>query len=119
MTMFKASRTSAAGAAMLLTLSAALATPAFGAAQQAETPEQARARLNAEQAAAAKAQLDQNAASQAAYEAAVKAREAEIARIEAETARQKAEYDAAMKKWEADVSACNAGDFSRCAKPGQ
>lgn len=119
MTKFKASRSPAVGAAILLALSAAFSAPALAAAQQAETPEEARARLNSEQAAAAKAQLDQNAASKAAYEEAVRAREAEIARIEAETARQKAEYEASMKKWEADVAACNAGDWSRCAKPGQ
>lgn len=45
-----------------------------------ETPEQARAKLNTEQAEAAKSQLDQNAANAASYAAAVKARDEEISR---------------------------------------
>ena len=75
-----------------------------------ETPEQARVRLNAEQAATAKAQNDRNAANKAAYEAAVAAREAEIAA-------NKAAYDAAMAKWKSDNAACLAGDMTKCSQP--
>ncbi len=75
-----------------------------------ETPEAARARLNAEQAAAAKKQNDDNAAAKAAYEQSLRDRETLIAK-------QKADYDAAMKKWEADSAACKAGDMSKCAAP--
>lgn len=77
----------------------------------APTDEELRAKANADQAKAAADQNAQNAANQQAYQDAIKARDAEIAR-------QKAEHDAAMKKWEEDVAACNAGDAARCAKPG-
>ena len=77
---------------------------------QMETPEQARARLNAEQAAAAKAQNDKNAANKAAYEAAVAARDAEIAA-------NKAAEDAAHAKWLADTVPCKDDSNTRCAKP--
>ena len=73
------------------------------------TPEEQRARLNAEQSAAARAQLDQNTANQQAFDDATKARDMEIARV-------KAEYEAAVKKWEEDVAACKAGDTTRCAQ---
>jgi predicted methyltransferase len=73
------------------------------------TPEEQRALLNAEQSAAARAQLDQNTANQKAFDDATKARDAEIARV-------KAEYEAAVKKWEEDVAACKAGDAMRCAQ---
>jgi hypothetical protein len=73
------------------------------------TPEQQRAEANAAQAKAAADQNAQNAANQQAYQDALKAREEKIAR-------DKAEYDAAMKKWEADTAACKAGDVSKCAK---
>ena len=86
-----------------------------------ESPEQQRARLNAEQAAAAQAQNDKNAASKAAYEAQVAADkaayEAAVSARDAEVARQKAEHDAAMAKWQADSDACKAGDRTRCGKP--
>ena len=75
-----------------------------------ESPEAARARLNAEQAAAAQKQNAENAAAKAAYEQSLRDRDALIAK-------QKAEYDAAMAKWEADTAACKAGDMSKCAKP--
>ncbi len=75
-----------------------------------ETPEQARVRLNAEQAAAAKAQNDKNAATKAAYEAAVAQREAEIAR-------QKAADEAAHAKWLAETVPCKSDPNVRCAKP--
>lgn len=83
-----------------------------------ETPEQERARLNEEQAAAAQAQNDKNAADKAAYEAQVAADkasyEAAVAARDAEIARQKAAHDAAMAKWQADTEACQKGDRSRC-----
>ena len=75
-----------------------------------ETPEQARVRLNAEQAAAAKAQNDRNAANKAAYEAAVAARDAQIAKDQAD-------YEAAMAKWKSDNAACLAGDMTKCSPP--
>lgn len=74
------------------------------------TPEQQRVEANAAQAKAAADQNAQNAANQQAYQDALKARDEKIAR-------DKAEYDAAMKKWEADTAACKAGDSLRCAKP--
>ena len=87
----------------------------------AETPEQQRIRLNAEQAAAAKAQNDRNAAAKAAYEAQVAADkaayDAAVAAREAAIAKQQAEYDAAMAKWKADTEACQKGDMTRCGKP--
>jgi hypothetical protein len=73
------------------------------AATPSETPEQARLRLNAEQAAAAKAQNDKNAANKAAYEAAV--------------AQQKADADAARAKWLADTVPCKDDPEVRCVKP--
>ena len=57
-----------------------------------------------------KAQIRHTATSQQAYQDALKARDEKIAR-------EKAEYDAAMAKWKADVAACQAGDVSKCAKP--
>ena len=71
------------------------------------TPEQLRAQINAEQAAVARQQLDLNTANQKAYDEAVKARDAEIARVNAE-------YEAAMKKWKEDTAACTTGDTTRC-----
>ncbi len=101
------------------------------------TPEEIAQReaANAEQLAFARKQLQQNSDNEAAYlqarseyEAAyLQARseyEAEVARIEqekqareVEIARIKSEHDAAVAKWEADVAACEAGDWSRCDKP--
>ena len=105
-------------AALVLTLTAApanararhkhAAPAAAPAAAPTESPEAARVRLNAEQAATAKAQNDRNAANKAAYEAAVAQRDADIAR-------NKAEYDAAMAKWKSDNAACQAGDMTKCA----
>ena len=63
-----------------------------------------------EMAAAAQKQNADNAAAKAAYDQAVRDREALIAK-------QKADYDAAMVKWEADSAACKAGDRSKCAAP--
>ena len=60
--------------------------------------------------AAAQKQNADNAAAKAAYDQAARDREALIAK-------QKADYDAAMVKWEADNAACKAGDKSKCAAP--
>lgn len=83
------------------------------------SPEQQLAQINAQQAAVARQQLDQNVANQKAYDDAVKAREAEIARVkaayEAENEQVQAAYDAAVKKWQEDSAACKAGDKKRCA----
>ncbi len=68
-----------------------------------ETPEQQRVRLNAEQAATAKAQNDQNVANKAAYEAAL--------------AQQKTDADAARARWLADTVPCKGDPAVRCAKP--
>ena len=87
----------------------AAAMPVVPLVAPAETPEQARVRLNAEQAATAKAQNDRNAANKAAYEAAVAAREAEIAA-------NKAAEDAAHAKWLADTVPCPGDPKMRCAK---
>ena len=87
----------------------------------------ARAQANRDQAAAAKRQLEQNAANQRAYDQAVRAREAAIARqraeyqaalarTEAERLRREQEHAAALARWQADVEACKKGDKSRCAK---
>jgi len=94
---------------------------------QAADGEDARAKLNEQQAQFAQGQLDTNAASQAEYESRLKAvadarakiasdNAAAQAAYEAEKARREAEYQAAMDKWRADVAACEAGDVSRCAK---
>src|SRR3546814_7931038 len=79
------------------------------------------ARLNAGQAASAKAEniaYDQqvqagareDAAAQASYSEETAAYEAEKARVAAMSAEER-------MKWEADVAACKAGDTSRCAQP--
>lgn len=87
------------------------------------TPEERSntARLNAEQAARAKAEnvtyeqevsaaAQQVAADQAAFAEETAAYEAEKARVAAMSAEER-------MKWEADVAACKAGDVTRCAKP--
>lgn len=87
------------------------------------TPEERSntARLNAEQAARAKAEnityeqevsaaAQQVAADQAAFAEETAAYEAEKARVAAMSAEER-------MKWEADAVACKAGDFTRCAKP--
>ena len=84
-----------------------------------DTPEEANAAINAQQAEAARQQLDQNAASRRAYEEALVAREQKIREeqeaYEAEAAKRAREYEEAMAKWRADVAACEAGDLTRCA----
>lgn len=81
----------------------AAAAPVAPAATPSETPEQQRLRLNAEQAATARAQNDQNVANKAAYEAAL--------------AQQKADADAARARWLADTVPCKSDPEVRCAKP--
>jgi hypothetical protein len=87
----------------------------------------ARQQANREQAAAAKRQLEENAANQRAYDRAVREREAAIARqkaeyqaalarTEAERLRREQDHAAALARWQADVEACKKGDKSRCAK---
>ncbi len=116
--------------AAILSLAAAPATsqapapqaPATQASAPAAAPqlsaEQQLAQLNAEQAATARLQLDKNLANQKAYDDAVKARDAEIARAQAEyaakNARVQAEYQAAMLKWQENAAACKARDKKRC-----
>lgn len=73
-----------------------------------------RARLNSEQAAAAQAQLDANAASQQAYDAAVRERAEIIQAQEAAAAKAAADHQAAMARWEETVKACKRGDRARC-----
>lgn len=75
---------------------------------------QQRKAANDEQVKAAQAQLDQNAASQAAHDQAVQAYNAELARIAQQTADANRAHDEAMAKWQADVDACKAGNASRC-----
>ncbi len=74
------------------------------------TAEEQRAAANAEQAKVAQTQAAANAANMQAYQDSVRARDEQIAR-------DKAAYEASVKKWEADVAACQAGDVSKCAKP--
>lgn len=79
------------------------------------------ARLNAEQAARAKAEMTT-------YEQEVSAAAQQVAHDQSEFAEETAAYEAekarvaAMSaeermKWEADAAACKAGDTTRCAKP--
>lgn len=81
------------------------------------------ARLNAEQRAKAKAEVDAYNAQLAAaaqQEAAERASFAEkTAAYEAEKARVAAMGAEERIKWEADVAACEAGDKSRCAQPAK
>ncbi|MCX7676813.1 MAG: hypothetical protein N2Z59_05490 [Alteraurantiacibacter sp.] len=97
-------------------------------AEQAEKELRERERLNREQAEFAARQLAENEASRQAVARAVAEREAIIARQreeqaaaeaawKAEVDRRAREYEEAMARWRADVAACQAGDFSRCAKP--
>ena len=102
--------------------------PAAAQPPQAADGEDARAKLNEQQAQFAQGQLSTNAASQDEYERKLKAVADARARIASETAaaqaayeaektRREAEYQAAMDKWRADVAACEGGDHTRCAKP--
>jgi hypothetical protein len=89
------------------------------AAEQARTQE-----LNRMQAEAARAQQNANVRGQQQYQAEVDqfqadnaANAAARAAYEAELAanrQARADYDAAYARWQADVAACTAGDYSRC-----
>lgn len=87
------------------------------------TPEERAntARLNAEQAARAKAEnvtYEQEVAAAAAQEQADQEQyAAETAAYEAEKARVAAMGAEERMQWEADVAACKAGDTTRCAHP--
>jgi hypothetical protein len=131
---------SAAAAGLLLAMAAPVA--AFQA--PAETPDSAAekplpdgttaeersntARLNAEQAARARADnvtyeqevsavQQQVAHDQAVFAEETAAYEAEKARVAAQAEEERLKYEADVAQWKADVAACKAGDRSRCAKP--
>ncbi len=125
MTVFCNALTRTLALAAILSLAAAPAVSQVAAPQVAApatapqlSAEQQLAQLNAEQAATARLQLDKNIANQKAYDDAVKARNAEITRVQAaydaENARVTAEYEAAMKKWQENAAACKARDKKRC-----
>ena len=101
----------------------AAAAPVAPTATPGETPEQQRVRLNAEQAATAKAQNDKNAAAKAAYEAQVAANKAAYnaaaAQHYADVARQKTAEAAAHAKWLAVTVPCKNDPEVRCAKPAK
>ena len=75
--------------------------------EQGNVTEQ-RAKLNAEQAEIGRKRAEANAASQQAYQEAVRAQQEAAAKAQAE-------YEARLKKWQEDVAACKAGDTGRCA----
>lgn len=86
------------------------------------------ARLNAEQAARARADNisyqqevsaveQQIAADQAKFIDETAAYEAEKARVAELSADERIKYEADLAAWHADVEACKAGETSRCAKP--
>lgn len=86
------------------------------------------ARLNAEQAARARADNvtyeqevsaveQQVAADQARFLDETAAYEAEKARVAELSAEERIKYEADLAAWHADVAACKAGESSRCAKP--
>ncbi len=94
--------------------------PAHDSADDAPDPHAAeRARLNQEQANAARAQLEENAASQQAHDNAVRERETLIRQQEASTASAQANYDAAMARWHQTVDACKRRDRKRCEEGQQ
>lgn len=116
------------GTGQAAALQAPAATPATPPAAETKLPDGTTAeersntaRLNAEQAARAKAEITT-------YEQEVSAVAQQVAHDQAEFAEETAAYEAekarvaAMSaeermKWEADVAACKAGDTTRCAKP--
>ena len=103
-------------ATLIAAVAFGLAVPAL--AQDQDTipsPEERRAVLNREQAEFAQRQIEENAASQRAYEDAVRAREIEIQSLQEHHERQRQRHEEAMERWRADVAACNAGDKRRCA----
>ena len=94
------------------------------------TPEERAntARLNAEQAARARADnvtyeqevsavRQQIAHDQAAFADETAAYEAEKARVAAQAEEERLKYEADVAQWKADVAACKAGDRNRCARP--
>lgn len=94
------------------------------------TPEERAntARLNAEQAARARADnvtyeqevsavQQQVAHDQAVFTEETAAYEAEKARVAAEAEERRLKYEADVARWKADVEACKAGDRHRCAQP--
>ena len=85
-----------------------------GTAGDSDASVQERARLNQEQANAARAQLDENAASKRAHDDAVTERENLIRQQEASAAQAAADHQAAMARWEETVKACKRGDRKRC-----
>ncbi|MBY4636994.1 hypothetical protein K5P26_07570 [Sphingopyxis sp. XHP0097] len=133
----------AAAAAMALALTGTVPVPALAVQAASDTPadstkklpdgttpaERANtARLNAEQAAKAKAdnityqQEVSAAAQQVAHDQAefvedTAAYEIEKARIAALSTEERLKYEAAVAAWKADVAACKAGETHRCAKP--
>jgi hypothetical protein len=83
-----------------------------------------RATLNAQQADAAHQQVEQNEASQQEHDAAVASGAAASDhndRVYDHAMREHhhdvREYHRAMRAWQEDVTACNAGDRSRCDRP--
>lgn len=87
----------------------AAAVPEAGQAKLSQEAE--RAALNHQQAELAQKQVEQNVANQEA----VKAHTEAVKAYEAEQARVAREYQEAMTKWQADVAACQNGDRKRCA----
>lgn len=116
------------GTEQVAAFQAPVATPTEAPAAQTKLPDGTTAeersntaRLNAEQAARAKAEITT-------YEQEVSAVAQQVAHDQAEFAEETAAYEAekarvaAMSaeermKWEADVAACKAGDTTRCAQP--
>lgn len=89
----------------LLAASLCLAPLCAQAAQMADPVQQARAALNAQQAALAQAQLDQDAANLRAYHQALAARAATIRHERAAYRAQVRQYQQAMQAWQAQVHA--------------
>jgi len=105
-----------------LLMSAMIVTPISAIAKDTPEEEAQRRTLNEQQARMAAQQVadyqekrqaiaDADAAAQRSYREAVAAHDAEVAAI-----KQKAAEDQA--RWEAAVAACEAGDYSQCAQPG-
>ena len=90
------------------------AADVHNAAPATDASTQERARLNQEQANAARAQLEENAASKRAYDDAVTERETLIRQQEASAAQARADHEAAMVRWQETVKACKRGDRKRC-----
>lgn len=97
-----------------------------GPAQSINERAQRRA-ANSDQARLSRAQLAQNAANRADYEARLARYDSQMrlydnhveshARAAAEYAQIKQIYDMIFEQWQADVAACASGDRQRCARP--